>query len=63
MRELALGFDGLSEAVNVVVSGNFDRENLLIVISQDPAVNGEVGVRHNGCCWGLGTDCGVGGES
>ena len=50
MRELALGFDGLSEAINVVVSGNFDRENLLIVISQDPAVNGEVGVRHNGCC-------------
>jgi len=47
-------FDGESEGVNVLVSGNFDPETLVEFISQDPAVDGEVGVRHYG--W----ECGVG---
>ncbi len=47
-----LSFDGVFEGVNDLVSGNFDPENVLILISQDPAENGQVGVRHYG--WELG---------
>ena len=44
---LTCSFDGESEGVNLfLVSGNIDRENSGIFISQDPAVNDEVGVRH-----------------
>ena len=42
---LIYSFDGESEGVNVLVSGNFDLERV-IFMSQEPAVNGEVGVRH-----------------
>ncbi len=39
--------DGHFEGGNVPVSGNFDYENMLIRISQDPAVNVEkIRVRH-----------------
>ena len=41
MRDLACGFDGHSEVVNVLVSRNIDHENFVMSISQDPADNGE----------------------
>ena len=42
---IILGFDAFFEVGNVLVSGNFDLEKVVIIIFQDPAINGEVGVR------------------
>jgi hypothetical protein len=36
-----LHFYGVFEVVHGLVPGNFDRENVIIVISQDPAINAE----------------------
>ena len=41
------------EAGNDFVSRNFDIKNFMMIISQEIAVNGEVGVRHYG--WELRT--------
>lgn len=40
---LISSFDGFFEVGNDIVTGDFDPENFMIIISQDPAVNGEVG--------------------
>ena len=52
---MPIDFDGLFEEIHVLVLGNFDCESVLIVISQDPAINAEGRVRHS---WrlGVGTD-------
>jgi hypothetical protein len=43
--------DGESEGGNVLVSGKFHPESLVIFFAQNLAVNGEVRLRHYG--WGL----------
>jgi hypothetical protein len=40
-KRMVLDFDGCFEAVHDLVPGNFDRESVRIVISQDPAINAE----------------------
>ena len=41
-----LSFDDPFEIGNALISGNFDRENFVIFISQDPATDCNVGVKH-----------------
>ena len=53
-------FDGKLKIPNVLVSGNFDIERVVISFSQDPAVNDKVGVRHYALCIMVGW-LGVGG--